>query len=115
MQAGASGSGFTRVINVVSVGQEAPGPAPEGTARVFGSDTAAVIHDGTDVSHLKTYALLRAANVTSIKEIERLCVAYGIIMHYISTTGVTMSADPDTCEVIGPGLGLGLRRTATTR
>ncbi|KAF2761850.1 beta-ketoacyl synthase domain-containing protein [Pseudovirgaria hyperparasitica] len=57
--------------------------------RIF--DTAdAVIHNGADVSHLKTYPLLRAANVESTKILTRLCAPRRIPLHYISTAGVVM-------------------------
>ncbi|KAH7329713.1 beta-ketoacyl synthase domain-containing protein [Stachybotrys elegans] len=58
-------------------------------AEVFGSADA-VIHNGADVSHLKTYASLRRANLGSTQELARLCRPRKLPLHYVSTTGVTM-------------------------
>ncbi|RHZ44289.1 uncharacterized protein CDV56_102026 [Aspergillus thermomutatus] len=58
--------------------------------RIFGIEADAVIHNGADVSHLKTYASLRGPNVTSTKELARLCLQRRVPLHYVSTTGVTM-------------------------
>ncbi|KAI0199478.1 beta-ketoacyl synthase domain-containing protein [Astrocystis sublimbata] len=69
--------------------------------RLF-SSADAVIHNGADVSHLKTYATLRSANVSSTKELARLCVGRKIPLHYISTAGVAMYTDPDTCATMRP-------------
>ena len=62
----------------------------EKTADSIFQQADVVIHNGADVSHLKTYASLRAANVQSTKELVRLCVPRRIPLHYISTTGVSM-------------------------
>ena len=47
-----------------------------------------VIHAGADTSHLKPYASLRAANLSSTKELARLCIPRQIPIHYISSAGV---------------------------
>ncbi|KAL8701231.1 MAG: hypothetical protein Q9224_000596 [Gallowayella concinna] len=44
-----------------------------------------VIHNGADVSFLKSYASLRAANVTSTKELLKLSLPRRIPFHYISS------------------------------
>jgi len=51
-----------------------------------------VIHNGADVSHLKTYASLRASNLHSTQELVRRCLPRAIPIHYVSTTGVSMYA-----------------------
>lgn len=56
----------------------------------------AVIHNGADVSHLKTYASLRPSNVTSTHELARLCIPRKIPLHYVSTTAVTMYTTSDS-------------------
>ena len=56
----------------------------------------AVIHNGADVSHLKTYASLRLANLASTQELARLCIPRKIPLHYVSTTGVTMYTRSNT-------------------
>ncbi|KAI1746169.1 beta-ketoacyl synthase domain-containing protein [Xylaria scruposa] len=53
----------------------------------------AVIHNGADVSHLKHYVSLRAANVGSTGELVRLCATRRVPIHYVSTAGVAMFKD----------------------
>ncbi|KAI0436038.1 beta-ketoacyl synthase domain-containing protein [Xylaria telfairii] len=53
----------------------------------------AVIHNGADVSHLKNYTSLRAANVGSTRELIRLTASRRVPMHYVSTAGVAMFTD----------------------
>ncbi|KAJ5318336.1 hypothetical protein N7476_004756 [Penicillium atrosanguineum] len=64
--------------------------------RIFDIEADAVIHNGADVSHLKTFASLRAPNVNSTKELTLLCLPRRIPLHYVSTTGVTMYTTSDT-------------------
>ncbi|OOF97571.1 hypothetical protein ASPCADRAFT_129251 [Aspergillus carbonarius ITEM 5010] len=64
--------------------------------RIFRIEADAVIHNGADVSHLKTYASLRDPNVNSTKNLARLCLPRRIPFHYISTTGVTMYTTSNT-------------------
>ncbi|KAH7305341.1 hypothetical protein B0I35DRAFT_484087 [Stachybotrys elegans] len=48
-----------------------------------------IVHNGADVSHVKTYRSLRNANVQSIKELVELSLLQGrrIPVHYVSTAG----------------------------
>ena len=57
--------------------------------RIF-SEATAIIHNGADVSFMKTYQSLKAANLNSTKELVRLAATYGTgtSFHYISTAGV---------------------------
>lgn len=55
-----------------------------------------IIHNGADVSHLKTYSSLRLANLVSTQELVKLCLPRKIPFHYISTTGVTMYTTSET-------------------
>ena len=71
------------------------GLSEEEASRIFRSADA-VIHNGADVSHLKTYASLRPANLASTQELARLCTPRKIPLHYVSTTGVTMYTTSDT-------------------
>ncbi|KAI9040422.1 polyketide synthase [Aspergillus affinis] len=48
-----------------------------------------IIHNGADVSFLKPYTSLRAANVLSTKLLFGLCLPRRIPFHYISTAGIT--------------------------
>nr|A0A7L9EYL1.1 RecName: Full=Hybrid PKS-NRPS synthetase xenE; AltName: Full=Xenoacremones biosynthesis cluster protein E [Xenoacremonium sp. BF-2018a]QOJ72663.1 XenE [Xenoacremonium sp. BF-2018a] len=54
---------------------------------VFGSANV-IIHNGADVSFLKTYSSLRASNVLSTKELVKLALPHHIPIHYISTATV---------------------------
>lgn len=65
------------------------GLTEEDAARIFGVADA-VIHNAADVSHLKSYPSLRAANVGATAELARLCQARMVPLHYISTAGVCM-------------------------
>lgn len=57
-------------------------------ARVF-KDTDAIIHNGADVSFMKTYHSLKPANVGSTKALLKLALQYPPkAFHYISTAGV---------------------------
>jgi amino acid adenylation domain-containing protein len=47
-----------------------------------------VIHNGADVSYLKSYASLRACNVLSTKKLAELCAPRMIPFHYVSTMSV---------------------------
>ncbi|KAK0379659.1 beta-ketoacyl synthase domain-containing protein [Colletotrichum limetticola] len=62
----------------------------EEAALIIFQSADAVIHNGADVSHLKTYHSLRAANLGATQELVRLCSPRQIPLHYVSTTGVAM-------------------------
>lgn len=49
----------------------------------------AVIHNGADVSFLKTYQSLKPVNLESTKDLVKLCLEHGLQFHYISTASVT--------------------------
>lgn len=53
------------------------------------SEAHAVIHNGADVSFMKTYRSLRPANLDSTKELVRLSLPHQLSFHYISTAAVT--------------------------
>lgn len=65
---------------------------PEDVAHSIFSTTSLVIHNGADVSYLKTYTSLRPANLDSTKELAALCLPRRIPFHYISTAAVGMFA-----------------------
>lgn len=71
------------------------GLTEEAASRVF-QRADSVIHNGADVSHLKTYSSLRLANLVSTQELVKLCFPRNIPLHYISTTGVTMYTTSET-------------------
>ncbi|GAB0138114.1 putative nrps-t1pks biosynthetic cluster [Epichloe bromicola] len=64
-------------------------------SQIFGVADA-VIHNGADVSHLKTYASLRKANFVSTQELVKMCLSRNVPLHYISTTGVSMYTSSET-------------------
>ncbi|CAG8973054.1 hypothetical protein HYALB_00010828 [Hymenoscyphus albidus] len=53
------------------------------------SEADAIIHNGADVSFLKTYSSLRKPNVQSTKQLANWAVKFGLQFHYISTASVT--------------------------
>ena len=62
--------------------------------------TDVVIHNGADVSHLKSYATLKKANMESTKEIVKLCLPRQVPIHYISTAGVALFSAKDAFEEV---------------
>ncbi|KAL9041586.1 MAG: hypothetical protein Q9214_004057, partial [Letrouitia sp. 1 TL-2023] len=71
------------------------GLTEEAASHIF-QTADSVIHNGADVSHLKTYSSLRSANLESTQELVKLCLPRKIPLHYISTTGVTMYTTSDS-------------------
>lgn len=67
------------------------GLSEEDAATVFGA-VDAVIHNGADMSYLKTYASLRAANLQSTKDLVQMVAQHrgrkGVPFHYVSTVSV---------------------------
>ena len=68
-------------------------------ARIF-READAIIHNGADVSFLKTYKTLKQINVASTLELARLNLAHGgLPFHYVSTTAVgTISGEAALSE-----------------
>jgi hybrid polyketide synthase/nonribosomal peptide synthetase ACE1 len=60
------------------------------------AEAEAIIHNGADVSFLKTYRSLRAPNVSSTKELVRLASARRVSIHYVSTATVGKFNNSDT-------------------
>ncbi|RHZ63428.1 uncharacterized protein CDV56_104935 [Aspergillus thermomutatus] len=59
----------------------------------LGARVDAVIHNGADVSFLKSYHSLRKANVQSTRELACLALRYRIPLHFVSTGGVAQLAE----------------------
>lgn len=55
-----------------------------------------VIHNGADVSFMKTYSSLQLTNVLPTKYLARLAVTYSIPFHFISSASVTQLTGLDT-------------------
>ncbi|WEW56050.1 hypothetical protein PRK78_001485 [Emydomyces testavorans] len=64
------------------------------------NETDAIIHNGADVSFLKTYQSLRKSNVESTKELAKLALARRIPFHYVSTTTVGRLNKAETFEEV---------------
>ncbi|KAI1174428.1 PKS-NRPS hybrid [Nemania sp. FL0916] len=60
----------------------------ESMARDIFAETDAVIHNGADVSFLKTYQTLSKTNVGSTRELVKLCLGNRIPIHFISSASV---------------------------
>jgi hybrid polyketide synthase / nonribosomal peptide synthetase ACE1 len=68
-------------------------------ASIF-SEADIVIHNGAEVSFMKTYETLKPANLQSTKELVALCLPYRIQFHYISTVAVAYFSGLDTIEEV---------------
>lgn len=75
------------------------GLSEESTRQIF-VQADAIIHNGADVSFLKSYASLRTANLQSTKELVRLALRHGNVkhFHYVSTAGVAALAARELYE-----------------
>lgn len=67
------------------------GLTPEKASEIF-AEADAVIHNGSDTSHLKYYSAVRDSNVESTRELVRLCLPRKIPFHYVSSVGVCLLA-----------------------
>ena len=67
--------------------------------RVF-EDADVLIHNGADVSFMKSYQSLRKPNVNSTKELARLALRHGIPFHFVSTGGVAHLSGMETFEEV---------------
>ncbi|KAM0334359.1 hypothetical protein ACHAQA_001385 [Verticillium albo-atrum] len=71
------------------------GLSEETVSRIF-SEAHAVIHNGADVSFMKSYASLKPVNVDATKELVRLSLPYHLSFHYISTSSVAHLTGQET-------------------
>ncbi|KAI0817254.1 PKS-NRPS hybrid [Xylaria sp. FL0064] len=62
------------------------------------SEAHAVIHNGTDVSFVKSYHSLKPANVDATKELVRLSLPHHTSFHYVSTAAVANLTGQDEWE-----------------
>ena len=70
------------------------------------AESDAVIHNGSDTSHLKYYSALKRANVESTKQLVSACLQRMIPFHYVSSAGVALFAEreafpPVSCTQTG--------------
>ncbi|KXX79394.1 Lovastatin nonaketide synthase [Madurella mycetomatis] len=73
------------------------------------SSADAVIHNGADTSHMKSYSSLRAANVGSTVTLIRSCLPRRIPLHFVSSAGLAILYSRDVfppVSVTGPGSAL---------
>ncbi|KAI1505453.1 putative hybrid NRPS/PKS enzyme [Biscogniauxia marginata] len=73
------------------------GLAEKDILQIF-SEAHAVIHNGADVSFMKSYRSLKPANLDATKELVRLSIPHGISFHYISTASVTHLTGQESFE-----------------
>ncbi|KAI2612374.1 PKS-NRPS hybrid [Hypoxylon fragiforme] len=69
----------------------------EELAGVF-AEAHAIIHNGTDVSFVKSYHSLKPVNVEATKELVRLSLPHQLSFHYISTAAVANLTGEDSWE-----------------
>jgi hybrid polyketide synthase/nonribosomal peptide synthetase ACE1 len=89
---GALGNNATKVtIHPGDLGLPRLGLSEEEASGMFASADI-LIHNGSDMSYLKTYATLRAVNLQSTKNLAEMCALYAsgkhIPIHYVSTVSV---------------------------
>jgi pseurotin A synthetase (hybrid polyketide synthase/nonribosomal peptide synthetase) len=82
------------------------------TTRAIFSTAAAIIHNGAEVSHMKSYYSLRTPNVLSTKELLRISIEHSVgkipCFHYVSSAGVghlvpaPSSSDPKAVDSFLP-------------
>jgi nucleoside-diphosphate-sugar epimerase len=70
------------------------GLADDVWAGIF-NEVDAVIHNGSDTSHLKYYSALRQANVVSTRQLVGACLRRMVPIHYVSSAGVALFAERD--------------------
>lgn len=75
------------------------GLSKEDTRTIFEAADA-IIHNGADVSFLKTFHSLRQANLHSTKYLANIALQYQIPLHYISTAGIAQLAMSDSFHEI---------------
>lgn len=71
----------------------------EADVKAIFAEADAVIHNGADTSHAKSYPATRASNVGSTQELLRLALPRGVPFHYVSSPGAALFSDD---EVILP-------------
>ncbi|KAI1407896.1 putative polyketide synthase [Hypoxylon sp. FL1857] len=84
------------------------GLSPDEAASIFASADA-VIHNGADTSHMKSYMDMKTSNVGSTVELIRLCLPRRVPLHYVSSAGLAILYGQDTfppVSVTGPGCAL---------
>lgn len=62
----------------------------EEAARAVFSEADAIIHNGADTGHLKSYGAVSAANVGSTRELVALAAARRVPFHYVSSVGAAL-------------------------
>lgn len=62
------------------------------------AEAHAIIHNGADVSFMKSYASLKPTNVASTKELVRLSLPYQLSFHYVSSAAVTQLSGQESYQ-----------------
>ncbi|KAI1749216.1 PKS-NRPS hybrid [Xylaria castorea] len=85
------------VVHRGDLGLPGFGLSEEELSTIF-SESHAIIHNGTDVSFVKSYHSLKPVNVEATKELVRLSLPQHISFHYISTAAVANFTGQDSWE-----------------
>ncbi|RYP36755.1 hypothetical protein DL767_003254 [Monosporascus sp. MG133] len=85
------------VVHRGDLGLPGFGLSEEKLSEIF-SEAHAIIHNGTDVSFVKSYHSLKPANVEATKELVRLSLPHQTSFHYISTAAVANLTGQDSWE-----------------
>ncbi|KAK4193690.1 putative hybrid NRPS/PKS enzyme [Podospora australis] len=88
-------------IHLGDLRHPALGLSHEATRQIFSSPNLSIIHNGADVSFLRNYQTLRAANVLSTKTLVKFAIGYSPFphIHFISTAGVAQLGTTELYEV----------------
>jgi thioester reductase-like protein len=76
---------------------------PEEQFDLLARTTDRIVHNGADVSFLKTYQSLRRSNVGSVKELARMAIGRKIPLHFVSTGGVVNLTGQDGLPEVSVG------------
>jgi hypothetical protein len=77
---------------------------PEAEAHKIFDEVDAIIHNGSDTSHLKFYSALRDANAKSTRQILEFAIPRHIPIHYVSSAGIALFAGMDAFPEISATL-----------
>lgn len=69
------------------------------TVKVIFDEADVVIHAGADVSFMKRYQSLKPSNVSTTKELVRLCLPRRIPLHFVSSAAIARLSRQ---EIVGP-------------
>lgn len=71
------------------------GLSKQQTASIF-SEIDVVIHNGSDMSHIKYYQSICSANIDPTRFLLSLCLPRNIFLHYVSPVGMSLFSGKST-------------------